>query len=265
RKCFLCSQKCIYLYEKLNNRSFRKIIESMLSNQTIGHLFGRVIGLSDAVICVSNAQRNLLLKNGNFLPSKTYMIYNPLPEIAENSLGVYGDDFGYFGGPSYLKGFHVLCKAAAFAKCFKPIKIHATKFHEAKGRSDFLKKLGIVTYGKIDSIGLENIYGKIKAVIVPSIWEETWCYVVSEALLSGKIVIASRVGGIPEQVIGCKGAFLIKPGDYRALAEYILAVYGLSRSKVAELGMENRKLIMKKFDNEKTASKFVSLFERVAD
>ncbi|MEM2507190.1 MAG: glycosyltransferase family 4 protein [Nitrososphaeria archaeon] len=262
RKGFFCSQKCIYLYEKLNNRSFRGIIESMFFNQTVGHLLGRVIGLSDAVICVSNVQKNFLLKNGNLLPSKTYVVYNPLPEVPENNLEVLGDNFGYFGGPSYLKGFHVLCKAAAFARRVKPITIYATKFQDVKNISLF-KRFGIIAYGKLDLIDLKGIYKRIKAVLVPSIWEETWGYVVSEALLKGKIVIASRVGGIPEQVAGCEGAFLIEPGDHKALAENILHVSGLSKSRVIELGMKNRELIMKKFDNEITTRKFVSILERV--
>ncbi|MEM3640376.1 MAG: glycosyltransferase, partial [Candidatus Bathyarchaeia archaeon] len=167
-KRLICSCKCIYSYEKLNYRSSLNVAESMLVNSTFGRFFGRIIGLSDAVVCVSNAQRELLLRNGAFLPSETYVIYNPLPDITENDFHAYGDDFGYFGGPSYLKGFHVLCKAAAFARRFKPVTIHATKFYNVKNRSAFFENLGIITYGKLDSMGLKAIYGRIKAVVVPS-------------------------------------------------------------------------------------------------
>jgi glycosyltransferase involved in cell wall biosynthesis len=212
---------------------------------------------------VSNAQKNLLLRNGAVLPSKVYMIYNPLPEITEASLEIQAGDFGYFGGPSYLKGFHVLCKAAAFVKGVKSITIHATKFSGADNQGGFLN-FGIVTYGKLDPVSYRALHKKIMTVVIPSLWEEPLPYVVSEALVSGRIVIASRVGGIPEQVAGCDGAFLFDVGDYKQLAERILYVENLSQEDKRELGLKNRECIMKRFDNKKIIAVFSDLIMRVA-
>jgi len=70
---------------------------------------------------------------------------------------------------------------------------------------------------------------------------------------------------VPEQVAGCEGAFLIEPGDYRALAEKILLVYSLSKSEIIELGMKNMKSILHTYDNERIAREFASLFECVTN
>jgi glycosyltransferase involved in cell wall biosynthesis len=212
---------------------------------------------------VSNAQKNLLLRHGAFSPSKVHVIYNPLPETKENSLEVQGSDFGYFGGPNYLKGFHILCKAATLVKNIKSVTIHATKFSEINNKSGFLRDLGIVKYGRLESAKFNDLYKKIRTVISPSVWEEPLPYVVSEALVSGRIVIASRVGGIPEQVEGCEGTFLFLPGDYKALAENILYVEGLSKEKAVELGVKNREFVTKRFNNERILSEFTSLVENV--
>jgi glycosyltransferase involved in cell wall biosynthesis len=265
KKGSVCSQKCIYVYERTNNRNLLGAMESTLLNSTFGWFYSRIISLSDAVVCVSKAQKHLILKNHAILPSKVYVIYNPLPEITETGLEMQGDDFGYFGGPSYMKGFHVLCKAAAFVKSIKPVTIHATKFSNPSKWSELPNHLGILTYGKLGHEEYRTLYKQIRAVIIPSVWAEPLPYVVSEAIMSGRIVIASRVGGIPEQVVGCEGTFLFEPGDYKALAKDILYVRSLSKEKTVELGVKNREFIVKKFNNEKIVGEFTDLLKKVIE
>jgi colanic acid/amylovoran biosynthesis glycosyltransferase len=48
--------------------------------------------------------------------------------------------------------------------------------------------------------------------------------VVSQALATGLPVITTRHSGLPEQVVDGENGFLVDEGDYRALAERILAV-----------------------------------------
>jgi hypothetical protein len=49
------------------------------------------------------------------------------------------------------------------------------------------------------------------------------------------------------------------------LAESILHVKGLNKEKAVELGLRNRELMLKKFNNEKIARSFISLLEKVVD
>jgi glycosyltransferase involved in cell wall biosynthesis len=59
-------------------------------------------------------------------------------------------------------------------------------------------------------------------VVVPSHWEAR-ALIVQEALLAGRPVVASRVGGIPE-LTGEDAAVLVPPGDAGALAGAVTAV-----------------------------------------
>ncbi|HEY7145833.1 MAG TPA: glycosyltransferase family 4 protein [Streptosporangiaceae bacterium] len=59
-------------------------------------------------------------------------------------------------------------------------------------------------------------------VVVPSRWEAR-ALIVQEALLAGKPVVASRVGGIPD-ITGDDGAILVPPGDPAALAAAVLSL-----------------------------------------
>jgi alpha,alpha-trehalose phosphorylase (configuration-retaining) len=48
---------------------------------------------------------------------------------------------------------------------------------------------------------------------------------VSEALLAGVPVIATRAGGIPIQVKENEDAFLVEPGDYQAVAKHLMDLF----------------------------------------
>ncbi|HVV65774.1 MAG TPA: glycosyltransferase [Rhizomicrobium sp.] len=59
------------------------------------------------------------------------------------------------------------------------------------------------------SADMRPIYRRTKILLAPSVWEEAWGRVVSEAQLNGIPVIASRRGGLPEAV--GPGGVLIDP------------------------------------------------------
>ncbi|MEM2130589.1 MAG: glycosyltransferase, partial [Candidatus Bathyarchaeia archaeon] len=192
------------------------------------------------------------------------IIYSPLPNLSP--VPINGDDFGYFGGPSYLKGFHVLLKALEYHKLqgLVPLTVHATKFYGFDKRlAVFLNEKGIILYNKLESNEMDQVYQKVKTVIVPSIWDEPFGYVVVEALLRGRLVIASRIGGIPELVEGCKGVFLFDAGDITELAEKIEYVNGLNKEKLSKLVIHNKKILLTRFKNQMIVKHFYELFNSI--
>jgi glycosyltransferase involved in cell wall biosynthesis len=251
-----CSPKCIYAYE--SRRSVYRAFGSTFLNLCIWPSLRRFIELSDTVICVSRAQKDIIIKYVPSLMDRVKVIYNPMPLLSP--LEINGDDFGYFGGPNFLKGFHVLLNALRYRKCkgFKSVIIRATKFSKKyKCYTDWLTDLGFITYKKLDSYEYDRVYRKIRAVVVPSIWHEPLPYVVAETILRGRIVIASHVGGIPELVDGCKGVFLFQPSNYIELAKLMEHVSGLSMETTVDLGYKNKEAFMKKFDNNRIVKEFI--------
>jgi len=235
-------------------------LTSVLLNTTLGPSLGKLVALSDAIICVSKAHGELVTRRASYLSPKIHVIYNPLPELSYTR--IHGDDFGYFGGPHRLKGFHVLRKALVNAKD-KRIRVHATNFtNRTRVRFDLFSRQ-LLLYKRLDNLLFEKIWKQIRALIFPSIWHEPLPYVVSEAILRGRIVIASNIGGVPEQVVDCKGTFLCETGDHQQLAEALDFVRSLSRENIAELGLQNRETFLKKFDNKSVIRKFVSICEHL--
>jgi len=255
-----CHTKCICAFERTNGRDFVETTASTLLNSTLGHFLGKLVGLSDMIICVSKAQKERILSKAPSLEAKTHVIYNPLPEVPYVEIN--GDDLAYFGGPNSLKGFRVLCQAIEYMhqNYLRYFNIHATKFNSSDDHFAKAKCTPHITpYGKLNYDELETLYRHVRAVVVPSIWPEPSPYVVSEALLRGRLVIASRIGGIPELVEDLPGVFLFRAADYKELAEKMVYVKDLRRETVIDLGTRNRERTLGRLSNEKTVSEFIQM------
>jgi glycosyltransferase involved in cell wall biosynthesis len=70
---------------------------------------------------------------------------------------------------------------------------------------------------------LLRYFRKASVCVVPSLWDNS-PNTVYEAMASGKAVVASRVGGIPELVVDGQTGLLTKPGDAAQLSDAISAL-----------------------------------------
>jgi len=263
-RSIICSPRCIYAYEKTHDRNFHETLTSVVLNSGVGRYLPKFVELSDAIICVSKSQKSIVVEKEPSLHKKLHIIYNPLPRLS--IIEMKGDDFGYFGGPDVLKGFRVLYRALLRLNRYgsRVMRTHSTKFHAPNEKlARTLGELGFLLYDKLDKSELDKVYENIRAVVVPSVWHEPWPYVVVEALVQGRFVIASRVGGIPEQVEGCKGVMLFEAGDYNKLADSMEFVAGLDREKIADYGFQNRETFLRRFDNESSIKGFISVCEHL--
>jgi glycosyltransferase involved in cell wall biosynthesis len=262
-KRYGCSVRCIYLHECETRRLLGRL-ESVVLNSTLWPFLSKLIQCSDAVICVSRVQQSILIKQAPFLAGKTRVIYNPLPEAPPTP--VESEDFGYFGGPNYLKGFGVLFEALSILDkkhLSNTIRIHATKFPlQCRTQTKRFSGIELIFYHRLDEASFEKVYRRISTVVVPSIWPEPLPYVVAEALMKGRLVIASNVGGINELVEGCSGTFLFEPKDHKHLCGLVKYVSDLDKRTILELGAKNRETFSKKFSNEKSLRDFIYLLER---
>jgi len=71
--------------------------------------------------------------------------------------------------------------------------------------------------------------------LVPSIWPEAFGIVVIEAMASGRPVIASRIGGIPDLVRDEVTGLLVQNGDAEALAAAMIRLLA-DRELASRLG-----------------------------
>jgi trehalose synthase len=91
-----------------------------------------------------------------------------------------------------------------------------------------------------------NVLQKVSSVILQKSIREGFGLTVAEAQWKGTPVVASYVGGIPEQVIDGKTGFLVDPQDIRGCAEKV-AVLLKDKKLSAKMGKEAKKFIKQKF------------------
>jgi len=131
-------------------------------------------------------------------------------------------------------------------------------FHE-----ELAKSLGVSNYvvfmGQIPRGLMPYYYAASDIVVVPSL-QESWGLIATEAMASGRPVIASSVGGLKEQVIDGINGFLVPPRDPRAIADRIL--YFLENpSEIKRLGLNGRRLAEERFDIEKRIDRIIELYD----
>lgn len=257
----LCHPSCLVAHEAAFGRDSLEVLGSSLLNLTIWRHVGRLIELSDAVVCVSRAQRNLIVRGMSSLEKRCHVVHNPLPPVSQ--LDIKGDDLGYFGGPSPLKGFNLLNSALKLVNSMQ--RIHATGFDLSRPAT--LEPTGdsrIIFHERVPECDLHKIYEIVRTVIVPSVWAEPAPYVVAEAMLQGRLIIASEVGGIPELVGDSPGAFLFRAGDSRHLADLIDRVTALEKDTVLDLAAKNKELFLRRYSDEQALEDFMSVLEKTA-
>jgi glycosyltransferase involved in cell wall biosynthesis len=136
----------------------------------------------------------------------------------------------YLGGLLRRKGVDVLIRALVGLKSEHPtVKLHIVG---AGSALNYLKTLSIqkgierdvVFWGQADYSSIPKFYKGADVCVFPTRLE-AFGITILEAMASGKPVIASKVGGIPEIISDGKNGILIEPNDPEALSKAIVMVY----------------------------------------
>jgi len=104
-----------------------------------------------------------------------------------------------------------------------------------------------------------GLYAAADVVCQLSRWEEAFGYVIAEALASGRPVIGTRVGAIPELVRHGETGFLVKRRDPAEVAARILQLLrdaGLRR----RMGEAGRRLALEEFDQKANVARLLALY-----
>jgi len=128
-------------------------------------------------------------------------------------------------------------------------------------------KLGIKDHilftGAIPRDIIPKYYAASDIVVVPSL-QESWGLAATEAMACGKPVIASNVGGLPDQIIDGFNGFLVPPRDPKAIADRIL--YLLENPSVAKrMGRNSRELAEEKYNIEKRVDKIIEIYRKLLE
>jgi glycosyltransferase involved in cell wall biosynthesis len=163
------------------------------------------------------AEQMMVIRPGLSLPTAP-----PPPARADGPLQV-----AFLGRLVPEKGVHVLLAAlrSVRAPCAVDLWGPIGPEYEARlrrliaGGPHPVRFRGLYDHGELDAV-----LAPVHVVVVPSLWEEAFGLVVQEALARRRVVIASRTGGLVEQIRDGENGYLVAPGDAAGLAAALDAV-----------------------------------------
>lgn len=128
---------------------------------------------------------------------------------------------------------------------------------EKKARK-YLEK-GDILFVRGDNQILVNALQRKSSVILQKSTREGFGLSVAEAQWKGTPVVASKIGGIPEQVVNNKTGFLVDPYDYAGCAERVINL--LKDKKLAKkMGKEGKEFMRNNFLVTRHISDYLTLF-----
>jgi len=172
------------------------------------------------------------------------------------------DDNGYviyFGRISSEKGIETLLKANSLSGKQLPLKIIGT----GPLLIELEKKYPEVEFlGYCSGQQLRALVANAAFVVVPSEWYENCSMVILESMALGKPIIASRTGGIPEQIEDGKTGFLFEMRNVAELAKK-MDILGTDKELRASMGQEARHKLEKEYSLADHCQQLVSIYQEL--
>ncbi len=196
-------------------------------------------------ICPSQFMRDKMVEWGEPAP-KMMVVPNPvdLPVLTEREEGGYILSAGRL---SIEKGIDILIQAAAKVPHIL-IRIAGTGPLEAqlKESAARLKLQNVEFLGYVRKPDMIPLRAGAVALVMPNIGYENASLTALEGLANGIPLIASRIGGLPEQAIPQKTGMLVEPGDGDGLAAAMQQMWQLPFAEREQMGANGRAMVEQK-------------------
>jgi len=143
-----------------------------------------------------------------------HVLPNAIPARAGDGGGGAGEAFVFAGRLSPEKGLATLLRAVELARV--PLLVAGS----GPQRDHLVAQApaGVRFLGRLGGDEVDRLIASCRAAVVPSEWAENAPMAVLEPMALGRPVVATRMGGIPEQVRDGKDGILVDPGDELQLA-----------------------------------------------
>jgi len=230
---------------------------------TLGNLIMKILRLADALICVSDAQLGLIARLEPKLVARLRVVYNPAPP--RSAVPLSGTSLLYMGGSAYYKGYHVLLDALRRMDSIPGVEILA---------------LGVAPTRKTRAVGewrvlecpwmarteLRGAITQATVVAVPSISPEPLPYAAVEAIVSGRLVVASEVGGFQDIArMAPKSVLMVRANDPDDLADRLACALSMQPEELADRMRGEAERVASMLEPRRQTQQLVSQFKVLLD
>jgi glycosyltransferase involved in cell wall biosynthesis len=228
-------------------------------------LWNRWRGVFDRVVALSTVMRERLEAEG---VAPVRVVHNGVPERAARPPLAGPPLAAYAGRLAPEKGVDVLLRAFARAAPSAgdarllvlgdgPERERLTALAGALGVAGRVEFAGHLTRA-----AMERRLDAAWVQAVPSLWEEPFGNVTTEAMMRGTAVVASAVGGQRDIVDAPDAGFLVPPADDAALADALARLLG-DRAAAERVGAAGRARALARFSEAACLDRFEALYDEI--
>jgi glycosyltransferase involved in cell wall biosynthesis len=171
------------------------------------------------------------------------------------------------GRLNYQKGFSYLLKAISIVVQKLPgLKLvivgDGEQFSYLKELSQSLGLCDSVIFtGLIPQTEMPEAYGAADVFVLPSIFESFGIALI-EAQATGKPVVCTRVGGVPEALLEGKSGFVVEAKEPMQLAKALITLL-CNRNLAKSMGKEGRRYVENRFEWRKNVDQMLEIYEEM--
>ena len=257
-----------HFYNCLLNKCNQNKWEPSIRRTLLSYINKNKIKKIHKFITPSNALMNLSISaNIGITADKILTINNFLTNNDFQNIQPNYDHKGYFlyaGRLSKEKGVHYLIEA--MKDLYRDIELHIVgkgpdeeklKQYSQENELDNVKFLGFKNREEI-----KEEYQNCIATILPCNWFENFPTTNMESFINGKPVIASNIGGIPEQIEHNKTGLLFEPANVEQLKKCILQ-YWNNKDLVIEHGKNAYEKAKTQYTEERYYRELIQVYEEI--
>jgi len=258
--CMECKKN---LFNAVLHNCRGSMMQSMIRTAAISlHKYSRIYHKVDAFVCPSKIMKSELQCFG--LPQEKIHLLPSFMEMEDqgDSIDIAGRYVLYFGRLSREKGVDVLIKAwQLLGSNAPPLRVVGSGEEEEtlkKMSADY--KLGTVEFEPF--LGREEVMNRIREcafVVIPSVCHDNAPMAALESMALGKVIVASQVGGLPDQVQDGETGLLVPAGDPQALANAVTILMN-DQERLAVMGKMARNRATYAFSQELHMKKLLAIF-----
>ncbi len=213
----------------------------------------------DAFFTLTNFARSKFIEAG-FPKDRVHVKTNSVAPVEVAGIEK-SDHFVFVGRLSSEKGVSTLLAAWAADPGLPPLKILGDGPLADEVRAAQKNDSRIHWLGRRDHSEVQEILSRSQALVMPSLWYETFGRTIIEAYSVGTPVIASRLGAMEELVEEGRTGLFFEPGQADSLAEQVWRFVALPLAERQNMAAVSKSRYFEKYTPESNYQRLIEIYE----